>query len=277
MRAIERDPTKRYETARELGRQLNRFLVESQLMVGLAEVPEVMNELFPEGQACARQLISVAEQMDEISDGSSTFAVVDTEADESGSAEISVVDDSPNPLAKAVVAPSLWRWPRPTLAIAQVLAIGLLLVGASALVGWRLHGASGTADNGGAAKASAAAAPASAPTPASAPLPPMTRLAPTVRVSGPSPGITLASPAVDTAALPPGYAVEALPIGADESGAVLLRLQIVPRANQPAPAPIRSRRPMASPVTLWPSPRPANGATSLREEARAEKIAQKGG
>jgi hypothetical protein len=75
-------------------------------------------------------------------------------------------------------------------------------------------------------------------------------------------------------AAPVGFAVEALPVGADESGAVLLRLQIVPRPGQPA---VVRRRSIAAPAILWPTPR-SGGAASVREEARAvEKITQKGG
>jgi hypothetical protein len=54
---------------------------------------------------------------------------------------------------------------------------------------------------------------------------------------------------------------------------VLLRLQIVPRANPPAPARLR-RSIAAAPVTLWSSQRPAGSATSPHDDGRAEKIVQ---
>jgi serine/threonine-protein kinase len=264
MRAIERDRANRYETARELGRQLNRFVADSQLVVGLAEVAEVMNELFPEGQACARQLLNVAGQMEEASDGTSTFDVVGTEIDGIKSCEISVGDLAVNAKAESPEPPPPgWRWPRPTLAIARVSALGLLLVACSTAVGWRLHGAPRGGDNSAAANVPA---PTSAPIPASPAATPTSAPAPTAApVSTPLP-----------AASPSGLALEALPMGADESGALLLRLQIVPRSVQPAA--VRARRTIAAPATLWPMPRPAGGATGVRDEARvAEKVAQKGG
>jgi serine/threonine-protein kinase len=61
LRALERDPARRYQTARELGRMLNRFLVEYRQVVGAAEVSDFMRALFPEGIACTRQLMKFAE------------------------------------------------------------------------------------------------------------------------------------------------------------------------------------------------------------------------
>lgn len=60
LRALERDPAKRYQTAREFGRMLNRFLVECRQVVGLAEVSDFMRAVFPEGIACTRQLVKFA-------------------------------------------------------------------------------------------------------------------------------------------------------------------------------------------------------------------------
>jgi eukaryotic-like serine/threonine-protein kinase len=64
MRALERDPEKRYPTAREFGRALNRFIVEQQLVIGAAEIADFLNVTFPEGVACARQLVRVADQLE---------------------------------------------------------------------------------------------------------------------------------------------------------------------------------------------------------------------
>lgn len=61
LRALERDPERRYQTAREFGRILNRFLVEHRQSVGLAEISDFMRALFPEGIACTRQLMKFAE------------------------------------------------------------------------------------------------------------------------------------------------------------------------------------------------------------------------
>jgi serine/threonine-protein kinase len=270
MRAIERDRSRRYETARELGRQLNRFLVESQLIVGLAEVAEQMHALFPEAQACTRQLLNVAEQMDEVSDGTSTYAVIDTDIEGSESVEISVVRaPAPQPAASVLSRP--WRWARPTPAVA--VALSVVLAACSAAVGWRLHGAPGAADASPPARTAAAVAASARPAPASA----------MAATPGPAPGEPAGAPVAETASapgaeptsVPAGFAVEAQPVGADASGAVLLRLQIVPRAGQLATP--RARRSPAVPASLAPAARPA-GASNVRSEARAaEKIAPKGG
>ena len=44
LRALSRDPARRYQTARELGRELTRFLAERRMAVGLAELSECMAE-----------------------------------------------------------------------------------------------------------------------------------------------------------------------------------------------------------------------------------------
>jgi serine/threonine-protein kinase len=66
LRALERDPAHRYPTARELGRMLNRFIVEHRLVVGPADIAEHMRAFFPEGVACARQLVRFAEQLEAV-------------------------------------------------------------------------------------------------------------------------------------------------------------------------------------------------------------------
>ena len=65
MRALRRDPKERYESARQFGKMLSRFVFESQSMVATAEVSEAMAELFPEGRAFDRKLLEVAEQLEE--------------------------------------------------------------------------------------------------------------------------------------------------------------------------------------------------------------------
>jgi serine/threonine-protein kinase len=64
MRALERDPAKRYQTARELGRSLTRFVADNRLAIATAEIAEIMQTCFPDGIACARQMIRFAEQLD---------------------------------------------------------------------------------------------------------------------------------------------------------------------------------------------------------------------
>ncbi len=63
LQALHRDPSRRIQTARELGRQLNRVLADQRLAIGMAEVADLMKLLFPSGPACARQLLDTVERM----------------------------------------------------------------------------------------------------------------------------------------------------------------------------------------------------------------------
>ena len=64
LRALDRDPAKRFATAREMGRQLTRFLAEQRLAIGMPELSELMDELFPSGRASKRQLLEIARQLE---------------------------------------------------------------------------------------------------------------------------------------------------------------------------------------------------------------------
>lgn len=65
MKALARDPAKRYQTAREFGRELVRFLAEQRLAIGLAELSDFMDRLFPNGRACKRQMFELLDRLDE--------------------------------------------------------------------------------------------------------------------------------------------------------------------------------------------------------------------
>jgi serine/threonine protein kinase len=67
LRALARDPEARYATAREFGRELVRALVGRKQIVGLAELAEWTDQLFPGGRACKRQLIEIASRIDDAS------------------------------------------------------------------------------------------------------------------------------------------------------------------------------------------------------------------
>ncbi len=60
MRALERDPNERWQTARELGRALRKYIGAQPEVMGAAELSEWMGELFPEGEARKSQLMEVA-------------------------------------------------------------------------------------------------------------------------------------------------------------------------------------------------------------------------
>ncbi|HTJ41832.1 MAG TPA: serine/threonine-protein kinase [Kofleriaceae bacterium] len=64
MRALDRDPARRYPTARELGRKLTCVLAEERMVVGLGDLAELVAELFPNGRACARQLRDAVERLE---------------------------------------------------------------------------------------------------------------------------------------------------------------------------------------------------------------------
>jgi serine/threonine-protein kinase len=63
--ALERDPDRRYATARELGQSMNRFLANRRIAFGLAELASCMAKLFPDGRSAKRQLIETAEQLEQ--------------------------------------------------------------------------------------------------------------------------------------------------------------------------------------------------------------------
>jgi serine/threonine-protein kinase len=60
MKALERDPKDRWQTAREMGRALREFLGSQSDIVGPAELSDWMDTVFPEGEARKRQLMEVA-------------------------------------------------------------------------------------------------------------------------------------------------------------------------------------------------------------------------
>jgi serine/threonine-protein kinase len=63
-RALARDPAERFPNARELGRALMQFIGEEGRSVGLVDIAEFMDALFPAGPACTRQLLDLADQVE---------------------------------------------------------------------------------------------------------------------------------------------------------------------------------------------------------------------
>jgi serine/threonine protein kinase len=68
LRALARDPERRFATARELSQQMNRFLANRRIAFGLAELSAAMDRLFPSGRAAKRELLDAAEQQGEEGD-----------------------------------------------------------------------------------------------------------------------------------------------------------------------------------------------------------------
>jgi serine/threonine protein kinase len=63
LRALARDPDDRFPTARELSRELNRFVAGTRIPCGAVEVSEWMGELFPEGRSRKAALADAALEM----------------------------------------------------------------------------------------------------------------------------------------------------------------------------------------------------------------------
>jgi serine/threonine protein kinase len=60
LKALERDPKRRWGTAREMGRAIRQFLGTQTEIVGPAELSEWMGEVFPQGEARKSQLMEIA-------------------------------------------------------------------------------------------------------------------------------------------------------------------------------------------------------------------------
>lgn len=60
MKALARDPSDRWQTAREMSRALREFLASRSELMGPAELSEWMGEVFPQGEARKSQLMEVA-------------------------------------------------------------------------------------------------------------------------------------------------------------------------------------------------------------------------
>jgi serine/threonine protein kinase len=60
MKALQRDPNERWQTAREMGQALHAFASKQAQHVGAAELSNWMDELFPQGQARRREIMELA-------------------------------------------------------------------------------------------------------------------------------------------------------------------------------------------------------------------------
>jgi len=58
--ALQRNPDERWQTARDMGKALRRFLARQDDLVGPAEIAEWMAELFPDGESRQHQLMGIA-------------------------------------------------------------------------------------------------------------------------------------------------------------------------------------------------------------------------
>ncbi len=60
LKALQRSPDERWQSARQMGKALRRFLAKQEELVGPAEIADWMAELFPNGESRKRQLMEIA-------------------------------------------------------------------------------------------------------------------------------------------------------------------------------------------------------------------------
>ncbi len=60
LKALERNPDERWQSAREMGQALRRALAQQDELIGPAELADWMKELFPDGERRKRQLMEIA-------------------------------------------------------------------------------------------------------------------------------------------------------------------------------------------------------------------------
>lgn len=64
LKALQRSPDERWQSARDMGKALRRFLANQEDLVGPAEIADWMAELFPQGEGRKRQLMEIARSSD---------------------------------------------------------------------------------------------------------------------------------------------------------------------------------------------------------------------
>lgn len=105
LKALASDPDARYQTARDLAKDLTLALARRGDAVGLAELSEWMDELFPAGAACKRHLLEMA-------------ASVSSDGDDLGAAPLDPSEERPTtvraPLHEEFPPPARAATPRPS-------------------------------------------------------------------------------------------------------------------------------------------------------------------
>jgi serine/threonine-protein kinase len=114
MKALERDPARRYQTAREMARKLTCFLANERLPIGLASLADLCDRAFADGRACARAQLATIDGMDDITETSpepdSVTVAYATDAEISRSLPIVVTQDASGQSRMVALAPE----PTPT-------------------------------------------------------------------------------------------------------------------------------------------------------------------
>jgi hypothetical protein len=60
LKALQRSPDERWQSAREMGKALRRYLAKQDELIGPAEIADWMRELFPSGELRKRELMEIA-------------------------------------------------------------------------------------------------------------------------------------------------------------------------------------------------------------------------
>lgn len=186
-KALARDPARRYESARAMGRDLLAFLTEERQVVGPAEVGDLLECLFPDGRAAQERLIDRAragEAVDALLASRADEEPVDEEpvdeeaSDETASDEVSLDIElaSPTPPTRSVesgaVEPAASPPAREGRKVWPIVLAVLMAMGIGAgLTAWALEEPTAGAEQAEAAPAATAptdSAEASAPGPAEA-------------------------------------------------------------------------------------------------------------
>ena len=64
LKALRRSPDERWQSAREMGKALRRYLAKQEELIGPAEIADWMRELFPSGELRKRELMAIARSSD---------------------------------------------------------------------------------------------------------------------------------------------------------------------------------------------------------------------
>jgi serine/threonine protein kinase len=60
LKALERSPDERWQSAREMGKALRRYLAKQDELIGPAEIADWMRQLFPSGELRKREIMAIA-------------------------------------------------------------------------------------------------------------------------------------------------------------------------------------------------------------------------
>ena len=80
LKALQRSPDERWQTAREMGKALRRYLAKQDELIGPAEIADWMRQLFPSGELRKRELMEIARSREGVE--SETAAPIEAESDE---------------------------------------------------------------------------------------------------------------------------------------------------------------------------------------------------